>query len=86
MSDLVEYYQRFYQVLLDDIDQLLTEVDPAKRSVKAIEDRLTMARKCETILEELDTEVLTDETWNQLSESAQNKITDIIKQELGHYE
>jgi len=77
MSELEEYYQRFYQVLQDDLDQMLTEPDPTKRSPKAIAERLKLAEDCELKLEELSSDTMSG--WDQLKPETRNKIMRLIE-------
>lgn len=79
MDDLEEYYQRFYQVLQDDLEAMLTEVDPAKRSPKAIADRLKLAEECQVKIKELQDTGMSD--WDRLSPATQRKIEELILQD-----
>lgn len=78
---LKEYYERFLEVLENDIDILLREQDPLKRAPKIILDYLKMAQTCEESLTSLTGDV--DKEWERLSQEAQKEILDIIKRDLG---
>lgn len=71
-----EYYQRFIQVLQDDLDQMLTEVDPTKRNHKQMKSLLEMLEESIAKVQSIDNE---SGEWDYLSEEAKRKILEIIQ-------
>lgn len=71
-----EYYQRFIQVLQDDLDQMLTEVDPTKRNHKQMKSLLEMLEESISKVQSIDNE---SGEWDHLSEDAKRRILEIIQ-------
>ena len=81
MNDLRDYYERLYQVIMADVDLLLVEIDPIKRSTKGILERLEQAEKCQDQITKLAPAGM--DSWNQLSAAARDRIIKIIEEDLG---
>ena len=80
MSELTSYYERYFNTLLEDIDNLLKEVDPTKRNPKAISELLKLASNAEEELKKADT---SGNPLMKLSVEARKQIDEIIKKDLG---
>lgn len=78
---LEKYYSDFKDVLERDINILLGEPDPTKRSNKQIKEFLEMLTDCQKNLAELEN-TLAEDTWGKLSHKAQGEILEIIKVDL----
>jgi hypothetical protein len=78
---LKPYYERFLQVIENDVDLLLSEMDPLKRAPKTILDYLQMGQKAEEALKLMSDDI--DKEWARLSPTAQAEIMKIIQKDLG---
>ena len=75
-----DYYERYLNVLSNDVDEMLREEDKKNRT--AIMKYLELMEKCEAKM--TDTVDDADIEWAKLSKEAQEKILSIIAEDLNY--
>ncbi len=79
-TETSEYYDRLRDVLLFEIDRLLSEQDPDKKTPKKILEYLDMVQKCDEQITALGTDPMAD--WYALTPETQQRIVQLIEQDI----